>query len=65
MDQAEQSYPSSAERLFILYDLHCPGATEHLYTMRDGWGDLAHVEYWDAQYAMLVIRPGGALGACR
>jgi hypothetical protein len=65
MDQAKQFYRSRSECISILYDLHCPSATERLYRVRGGLGDSAHVDYLDARYVVLVIRPGGALGACR
>jgi len=65
MDRANQLYPSSSECLISLYDLQCPRAAGHLDILCDGLGDSAHVEYLDARYAVLVIRPGGALGARR
>ena len=65
MDRARQLYPSSSDCLIYFYDLRCPGATESLDLVCDGFGGSAHVEYLDAVHAMLVIRPGGALGAHR
>ena len=66
MDQTKQLHPpSSIKCLFIHYDLRCPGAQERLKLVCDGFGDYAHVEYVDAAHAVLVIRPGGALGARR
>ena len=65
MNRANQLYPSSSECLWFLYDLQCPRAAEQLDILCDGLGDSAQVEYLDARYAVLVLRPGGALGARR
>ena len=65
MHQTKQSYPNSSKCLFIHFDLRCPGAKERLNLVCDGFGDSAHVEYVDAAHAVLVIRPGGTLGARR
>ena len=65
MDRTNQLYPSSSECLWFLYDLQCPRAAEHLDLLCDGLGASAHVEYLDARHVVLVIRPGGALGARR
>jgi hypothetical protein len=63
MHQIKQSYLNSSSCLSIPFDPRCPGAKERLKLVCDGFGDLAHVEYVDAAHAVLVIRPGGALGA--
>ena len=65
MNQTRQLNPKSSECLFIRYDLQCPGAKERLNLVCNGFGDSAHVEYVDATHAVLVIWPGGALGARR
>ena len=65
MHQTKQSYPNSSKCLSIHFDLRCPGAKESLNLVCDGFGDYAHVEYVDAAHAVLVILPGGALGALR
>ena len=63
MHQIKQSYLNSSKCLSIPFDPRCPGAKERVKLVCDGFGDLAHVEYVDAAHAVLVIRPGGALGA--
>jgi len=63
MKQTKQLNPNSSKGLFIHFDLRCPGARERLYLVCDSFGDYAHIEYVDAAHAVLVIRPGGALGA--
>jgi len=65
MDRANRLYPSSYECLIILYDLQFPGKAERLDRECAGWGGSAHVEQLDARYAVLVIRPGGALLGAR
>jgi len=51
--------------LLILFDLNDPAAVERLRREQSGWRGFANAEKLDAEHAVLVIRPGAALGESR
>jgi hypothetical protein len=58
-------YPTNSKFLIALFDLRCPGAEQRLRRELAGWCGAAHAEGLVAGRAVLVMRPGGALGLSR
>jgi hypothetical protein len=65
MNRAKSLYTTERKCLIALFDLRYPGAEQRLRRELAGWRGLAHVERLVAGSAVLVMRPGGALGLSR
>jgi hypothetical protein len=46
--------------LWVLYDLRCPEACQHLHELRATWQERGDIESWKDHF-VLLIRPGIAL----
>ena len=58
-------YPEHETEVWILFDFRCQGIANRLRRECSGWCGFANLEKLDAEHAVLVIRPGGALMARR
>jgi hypothetical protein len=65
MDGMNKLYPTGRTEIRVLFDLRIPGVAERLRREQSGWCGLADIEELEVEHAVLVIRPGGALGVRR
>jgi hypothetical protein len=51
-------YLSKPESIWVLYDLRCPEACQHLHEQRATWQERGDIEVLDENHFVLLIRPG-------
>lgn len=57
-----QVYPNRAKGIWVLYDLRCPEACQHLHQQRATWQELSDLAAFGPDHMILILSPGGASG---
>jgi hypothetical protein len=59
----QQVYSNHDKGIWVLYDLRCPEACQHLHEQRATWQELSDLAALGPDHMILMLSPGGAADA--